>query len=142
MDIYGPSRISSIGCKKYALVIIDDNWRFIWIMFVSHKNKDFSNFKVFCRKVQREAGYFISTIHRDYGGEVFVKVFFKLFHKKRSFCPNNSRDWKTFSPWFFLQIFQRALWSQIESQSLGWETKFLLLQNEFQSEKIDSNLFI
>ena len=35
----------------------------------SHKHETFTNFDIFYRRVQREAGYFLSTIHSDLGGE-------------------------------------------------------------------------
>ncbi|XP_070035895.1 uncharacterized mitochondrial protein AtMg00820-like [Nicotiana tomentosiformis] len=37
MDLFGPTRTASIGGKKYAFVIVDDFFRFTWVMFLSHK---------------------------------------------------------------------------------------------------------
>lgn len=44
-------------------------------MFLTHKNEDFNNFEMFCRKTQREAGYFITYVHRSHGGEFKNKDF-------------------------------------------------------------------
>jgi len=82
MDLFGPTRTASIGGEKYAFVIVDDFSRFTWVIFLSHKNEAFANFEVFCRKVQREASYFITTIHNDHGGEFENKAF-------EEFCAQN-----------------------------------------------------
>lgn len=69
MGLFGPTTIASIGGERYAFRIIDDFSRFTWIMFLTHKNDALSNFEVFYRKVQREEGYFISTVYNDHEGE-------------------------------------------------------------------------
>lgn len=66
IDLFGPTRTASIGSKRYALVIVDDYSSFTWVVFLTNNYEDFDNFEVFCRKVQRDAGYFISTIHSDH----------------------------------------------------------------------------
>ncbi|KAH0657870.1 hypothetical protein KY289_026618 [Solanum tuberosum] len=45
------------------------------VISLTRKSEAFANFEVFCRKVQREAGYFITTIHSDHGGEFENKAF-------------------------------------------------------------------
>jgi len=75
MDLFGPTRTASIGGKKYAFVIVDDFSRFTWVMFLSHKDDALKNFEVFCKKVQREKGYYISTIRSDHGGEFESRAF-------------------------------------------------------------------
>lgn len=82
MDLVGPTRTSSIGCKWYVFVIVNDFSRFTWVIFLSHKNEAFANFEAFCRKVQREAEYFITTNHNYYGGEFENKLF-------EDFCAQN-----------------------------------------------------
>lgn len=67
MDLFSPTRTTSIGGKQYAFVIVEDYSRFTRIIFPSHKIKTFTNFNVFFRKVQREAGYRITTIQSDHG---------------------------------------------------------------------------
>lgn len=55
MDLFGPTRTTSIRVKRYAFVIVDDFSRFTWVIFLTHKNEAFAKFEVFCRKVQLEA---------------------------------------------------------------------------------------
>ncbi|XP_075098897.1 uncharacterized protein LOC142175799 [Nicotiana tabacum] len=69
MDLFGLTRTASISGRKYAFVIVDDFSRFTWVMFLSHKDDALKIFEVFCKKVQREKGYYISTIRSDHGGE-------------------------------------------------------------------------
>lgn len=75
MDLFGPTHTSSIGGKRYAFVIVDNLSRFTWLIFPTHKNNFFTNFEAFCKTVQREACYFITTIHTDHGGEFENKAF-------------------------------------------------------------------
>lgn len=69
MDLFGPTRTASIWGKWYAFIIVDDYSCFTWIIFLTHKDEALKNFKIFCKKVQREIGYYISTIQSDHGGE-------------------------------------------------------------------------
>nr|XP_009607015.1 uncharacterized protein LOC104101271 [Nicotiana tomentosiformis] len=75
MDLFGPTRTASIVGKKYAFVNVDDFSRFTWVMFLSHKDDALKNFEVFCKKVQREKRYNISTIRSDHGGEFESRAF-------------------------------------------------------------------
>lgn len=68
MGLFRPARTASIGGKRYAFTIVDDLSRFTWIIFLPHKNCYLYKFGVFFRKVEREVGYFISTIHSDHEG--------------------------------------------------------------------------
>ena len=51
MDLFGPTRTTSLGEKRYGLVIVDDFSRFTWIIFLAHKDEIFSTFTKFHRKV-------------------------------------------------------------------------------------------
>jgi hypothetical protein len=44
MDIVGPSRVRSMGDKRYVLVIIDDYSRYSWVFFLESKDKVFEHF--------------------------------------------------------------------------------------------------
>ncbi|GKE94626.1 retrovirus-related pol polyprotein from transposon TNT 1-94 [Tanacetum coccineum] len=39
MDLCGPMHVTSVNGKKYILVIVDDNSRFIWVKFLRSKDK-------------------------------------------------------------------------------------------------------
>lgn len=43
--------------------------------YISHKHEAFVNIMIFCRKVQRKKGYFITYIHNNHEGEVENKAF-------------------------------------------------------------------
>ena len=58
MDLFGPSRTSSLGGKHYCLVIVDDYSRFTCVMFLAHKDEAFSSFTKLCRRIQN-----IDSIH-------------------------------------------------------------------------------
>ena len=39
LDLFGPTRIASLGGKKYGLIIVDDFFRFTWVIFLIHKDE-------------------------------------------------------------------------------------------------------
>ena len=41
MNLFGPSRTTSLGGKSYAFVIVDDFSRYTWVVFLAHKNDVF-----------------------------------------------------------------------------------------------------
>ena len=44
LDLFGPTRTTSLGEKRYGLVIIDDYSRYTWVLFLAHKDKTFMTF--------------------------------------------------------------------------------------------------
>ena len=44
MNLFGPTRTTSLGEKKYGLVIVDDYSRYSWVLFLTHKDETFSAF--------------------------------------------------------------------------------------------------
>jgi len=89
MDLFGPTRTTSIGGKRYAFVIVDDYSRFTWVMFLSHKDDTLKNFEFFCEKVQRDKGYYISSIRSDHEGE-FENKLFENFCDEKGYTHNFS----------------------------------------------------
>ena len=69
VDLFGPTKTTSLGEKKYGLVIIDDYFRFIWILFLAHKNKTFSAFVKYYKKVSNEKNTTIVFIRSDHGSK-------------------------------------------------------------------------
>lgn len=84
VNLFGPTRTSSIGEKRYVFLVVDDFYRFTWVIFLAYKVDAFANFEVFCRKIEREANYFICTIHND-RVEEFKNTFFKEFYAKNGY---------------------------------------------------------
>ena len=75
MDLFGPSRTTSLGGKNYAFVIVDDYSRFTWTFFLAHKNDTFKLFSKFCKQVQNEKEFKIVCIRSDHGGEFENQLF-------------------------------------------------------------------
>ena len=78
MDLFGPTRTTSLGGKKYGLVIIDNYSRFSWILFLAHKDEAFSMFSKFYKKITNEKHSTMVCIHSDHGIE-FENKYFKEF---------------------------------------------------------------
>ena len=49
IDLFGPSRITSLNHNRYVLVIVDDFSCFTWTMFIKHKSDTFNKFLEFCK---------------------------------------------------------------------------------------------
>ena len=82
MDLFGPSRTTSLGGKSYAFVIVDDFSRYTWVLFLAHKNDVFHEFSKLCRKIQNEKGFTISCIRSNHGRE-FENVEFESFYDEK-----------------------------------------------------------
>jgi hypothetical protein len=84
MDLFGPSKTASLSGKHYAFVIVDDFSKFTWVLFLNLKNEVLKVFKNFCKKVQNEKQYSITTIRSDHGGE-FDNIAFDDFCKENGY---------------------------------------------------------
>ena len=82
MDLFGPTRTSSLGGKKYGFVIVDDYSRYTWVMFLGHKDETFTAFQNFYKKVSNEKNMSILGIRSDHGTE-FEN------HQFENFCCNH-----------------------------------------------------
>ncbi|GKA51758.1 retrovirus-related pol polyprotein from transposon TNT 1-94 [Tanacetum coccineum] len=69
MDLCGPMRVTSINCKKYILVIIDDYSRYTWVYFLHTKDEALDMIIDFVNQVQRNLKAQILTIRTDNGTE-------------------------------------------------------------------------
>ena len=67
MDLFGPSRTSSLGGKYYCLVVVDDYSRFTWVIFLATKDETFPLFNRLVRKVQNGKSCIITFIRSDHG---------------------------------------------------------------------------
>ena len=69
MDLFSPTRSSSLSGKKYGYVLVDNFLRFTWVFFLTYKNKTFNKFQIFFRKIEQKGKYVISNIQSDHGSE-------------------------------------------------------------------------
>ena len=75
MDLFGPSRIMSFGGSYYALIIVYDNSRYTWTLFITHKNDAFQAFRKLAKIIQNKKNIKIISIRSDHGGEFENKEF-------------------------------------------------------------------
>ena len=70
MDLFGPTRTTSLSGKLNAFIIVDDYSRFTCVLFIAHKNEAHEVFAKFCSRVQNEKkGYVINNVRSDRGRE-------------------------------------------------------------------------
>lgn len=64
-----PVKTASLSGKRYGFVIVDDFFRFTWVLLLKHQDKSFEAFKTFCKKVKNEKGSNIIVVRSDHRGE-------------------------------------------------------------------------
>ena len=69
MDLMGPMRTTSLGGKKYILVMVDDYSRYTWVDFLRSKDETFIAFQSICLGIQNEKDTMITRIRSDRGTE-------------------------------------------------------------------------
>ncbi|WJZ90886.1 hypothetical protein VitviT2T_010001 [Vitis vinifera] len=91
-DLWGPSRVSSIGGARYFLTLIDDYSRKVWIYFLKNKSETFLKFKEWKILVETQVGRKVKKLRTDNGLE-FLSNDFNSFCQKEDiavdpqFCP-------------------------------------------------------
>ena len=68
-DVYGPTKVSSIGGSRFYVTFIDDSTRKVWVYFLKNKSDVFSTFKRFKAAVENETNLKIKCLKSDNGGE-------------------------------------------------------------------------
>jgi len=81
MDLFGPSRTTSLGGNYYALVIVDDFSRYTWTLFLESKSDAFSALKNLARRLQNTKSNNSGSIRSDHGGELQNEKFRKFYEK-------------------------------------------------------------
>ena len=81
MDLFGPTRVASLGAMHYAYMLVDDYSRYTLVCFLAHKNNAFKAFENFTKRTQKEKGFCISFIRSDHGTK-FENEFFKTFYNE------------------------------------------------------------
>jgi len=79
----------SLGGKAYGFVIVDDFSRFTWVLFLTNKSEAFQEFEDFCKRVQKDGKYSITTIRSDHGTE-FDNHYFNEFCRNLGITHNFS----------------------------------------------------
>ena len=69
MYLLGPVYVSSLGGKKYTLVIVDDYSRYTWVFFLRSKSNSTEKLISFIKKMETLNGQLVRTIRSDHGTE-------------------------------------------------------------------------
>ena len=77
VDLMGPTRIESMGGKRYIMVV-DDFSRYSWVEFLREKSKACEKMERLCKRLQNEKGGPIVKIRSDHGKE-FENAKFEAF---------------------------------------------------------------
>ena len=69
LNLFGPTRTTSLEGRKYGLVVVDDFSRFIWVSFLAHKDEIFSSFIKLLKRIMNEKNTTIVLIRSDHGSK-------------------------------------------------------------------------
>jgi transposase InsO family protein len=78
MNLMGPTRTTSLGGRKYILVVVDDYSRFTWALILQEKFNAFDAAQQLFKKIQIEQNCPIMRICSDHGRE-FENAKFEYF---------------------------------------------------------------
>ena len=59
MDLFGPTRVTTLGGMHYTYVLVDDYSRYTWVCFLAHKNDAFKAFQIFSKRVKKKDFVFL-----------------------------------------------------------------------------------
>jgi len=85
MDLFGPTRMLSLGGKKYGFVMIDDYSSYTWVYSLAFKHESFKVFEILCKWVQNEKHFCISSIKSDHGTKFVNAEFISLYERNGIF---------------------------------------------------------
>lgn len=78
VDLFGLNRIQPLSKNRYIFLIIDDYYRFTWIIFLKYKYETYYEFELFCKKIRNKKSSTIISIKSDHGREFETKSFAKF----------------------------------------------------------------
>ena len=81
MDLMGPTRMESMGRKRYIMVVVDNFSRYSWVEFLREKLEACDKMERLCKRLQNEKGVLIVKIRSDHGKEIEIAKF-KAFCNK------------------------------------------------------------
>ena len=79
VDLTDPTRMESMGVKRYIMVVVDDFSRYSWMEFLREKSEACKKMKRLCKKLQNEKGVPIVKIRSDHGKEFLRMLNLKHF---------------------------------------------------------------
>ena len=88
-DLWGPSRVPSIGGARYFLTLIDDYSRKVWIYFLKNKSETFLKFKEWKILVETQVGRKVKKLRTDNGLE-FLSNDFNSFCQKEGIATHRT----------------------------------------------------
>ena len=78
VDLMGPTRIESLGSKRYIMDVVDDFSRYSWVEFLREKLETCEKMEKLCKRLQNEKGVLIVKIRSDQRKE-FENAKFETF---------------------------------------------------------------
>ena len=81
LDLFGPTRTTSLRGKKYDLVVVDDFSRFTSVSFLAYKDATFSSFIKLLNRIMNEKNTTIVLIRSDHGSEFQNQKFEKFYNE-------------------------------------------------------------
>ncbi|GJV80780.1 retrotransposon protein, putative, ty1-copia subclass [Tanacetum coccineum] len=75
LDLWGPSRVESLGGKRYFLSIVDDYSRRVWVYILRFKHEAFGKFKEWKQLVENQTGRMVKKLRTDNGLEFCNREF-------------------------------------------------------------------
>ena len=69
IDLMGPTKVQSLGGKKYILVVVDDFTRYTWVVLLRDKIEAPEKMIHLCKKLQVEKGTVMARIRSNHGKE-------------------------------------------------------------------------
>ena len=54
LDLMGPTRIESLGGKRYIMVVVDDFTRYTWVILLRSKFDALEHIEALCTRLQNE----------------------------------------------------------------------------------------
>ena len=69
LDLMGPTRIESLGGKRYIMVVVDDVTRYTWVILLRSKSDAPEHIETLCTRLQNEKSLKIDRIRNVHGRE-------------------------------------------------------------------------
>jgi hypothetical protein len=77
-DVWGPTKVPSLGGKHYFVTFVDDFSRKIWVYSMKHKDEVLGIFLTWKKMIETQTGRRIKRLRSDNGGEYTSDPFLKI----------------------------------------------------------------